>query len=125
MKNDPAAAVRWFDAEQAVTWALQAFYAACRNIEPPEGEAWHDPEHGPWADRGCFVWEFHAALTRRLNLAAWRHGNVPPPGSATELLGWPDQADLSERIEFLERLRKCGLCVDENAADNRASQGSR
>jgi hypothetical protein len=123
MKNDPAASVRWFGAEQAVTWALQAFYAACRDIEPPAGESWGGPESGPWADKGGFLHAFHSALTWRLNLAAWRHGDVPPPESATELLGWPDRGDLAAQVAFLEGLRKCGLCVDGNAADNRSEPG--
>lgn len=125
MKTDLAVSVRWFDAEQAVTWALQAFYAACRDTEPPAGEAVNDPEFGPWAHGGDFAHAFHAAFTRRLSLAAFRRGDVPNPSSATECLGWPDQLDSGAQIEFLDRLKKGGLCVDEKAGNNRSSPGSR
>jgi len=123
MKNDPAAAVRWFDAEQAMTLALQAYYAACRDVQPPQGESWDDAEAGPWADAGGFAWSFHAAFTRRLSLAAWRRGIAPPSGCADESLGWPERGDLGEEKEFLEHLERCGLCVDENAVDNRSKPG--
>ena len=120
MKSDSVAAVRWFDVGQALLWALEAYQAASRAMEVPEGE---DAEG--WASKGDFAHEFHAGFTRRLSLAAFRHGNVPDPGSATEVLGWPVGGDSAEQTEFLERLKKCGLCVGENAADNRASAGVR
>lgn len=125
MKTDLAASVRWFGAEQAATWALQAFYAACRDIEPPAGEAVNDPEFGPWAHKGDFAHAFHAAFTRRLSLAAFRRGDVPSPSSATEPLGWPDQLDSDAQSEFLERLKIGGLLVEQNAGNNRPSPGSR
>jgi hypothetical protein len=125
MKNDPAASVRWFDAEQAMTLALQAYYAACRDLQPPEGESWDDAEAGPWASAGDFAWEFHAAFTRRLSLAAWRRGIAPPCGSADEPLGWPKCGDVGEEMEFLEHLGKCGLCVEESTPDNRPAKVSR
>lgn len=80
----------WFNAEQALAWALQAYYAACKEIQPPQGE---DPN--TWASKGDFLHTFHAALTNRLNLAAFTNGDIEPPASASEQLGWPLQFELS------------------------------
>jgi len=102
-----------------MVWALQAYYAACREVEPHQGEL--DPE--TWASAGGFAHEFHAALTRRVSLAAFRRGIAPPSGCADESLGWPERGDLGEEKEFLEHLERCGLCVDENAVDNRSKPG--
>ena len=121
MKSDRVASVCWFDAEQAMVWALQAYYAARREVEPHQGEL--DPE--TWASAGGFAHEFHAALTRRVSLAAFRRGIAPDSGCASELLGWPSGDDPEFEKGWLDGLRKCGLCVDENAVDNRATPGVR
>jgi len=119
MKCDPVASVRWFDAEQALAWALQSYYAACKEVEPPPGQPFVDPEDGSlWAGKGGFLFAFHSALTLRLSLAAFARGDVEPCGSATEILGWPGDADLTEKVAFFERLKMAGLPLPENQVNN-------
>jgi hypothetical protein len=118
MKHDLAASVRWFGAEQALAWALQAYYAACKDIEPPAGEPFVDQHGDTWASKGDFLHAFHSALTARLNLAAFSHGDVPASGSASEQLGWPDNADVDGKVSFFEYLEKSGLPLPENRGDN-------
>jgi len=118
MKHDLGAPMRWFGAEQALAWALQAYYAACKAIEPPPGESFLDANGEAWAGKGDFLHAFHSALTVRLNLAAFVRGDVSPCGSASEQLGWPDNADFDGKVSFFEYLRKSGLPLPENRGHN-------
>jgi len=119
MKSDPVASIRWFGAEQALAWALQAYYAACREVQPPPGQSFVDPVDGSlWAGKGDFLHAFHSALTLRLCLAAFAQGDVSHCGSASEVLGWPDEADLSGKVSFFERLKMAGLPLPENVGNN-------
>lgn len=117
MKHDPVASVRWFAAEQALAWALQAYYAACRTVEPPAGRAFIDRDGSAWASRGEFLHAFHSALTVRLNLAAFARG-VSACGSASEQLGWPDNADSEGKVAFFKCLELAGLPLPENQGHN-------
>jgi len=118
MKSDPVASIRWFGAEQALAWALQAYYAACKAVEPPVGELFVDRDGETWASKGDFLHAFHSALTVRLNLAAFARGDVPLSGSASEQLGWPDKADHAEKVVFFEYLKIAGLPLPENQGNN-------
>lgn len=118
MKHDPVASVRWFGAEQALAWALQAYYAACKAVEPPPGQPFVGADGETWAGKGDFLHAFHSALTARLSLAAFVRGDVSPCGSASELLGWPDNADSEGKVSFFEYLKKSGLPLPENRAHN-------
>lgn len=118
MKRSIVASLRWFSAEQALAWALQAYYAACREVEPPPGVPLVDSDGSLWAGKGEFLHAFHSALTVRLSLAAFAHGGIAPCGSASEQLGWPDDADVSGKVEFFERLKIAGLPLPENAGNN-------
>lgn len=119
MKSDLGTPARWFDAEQALAWALQAYYAACRAIEPPAGGSFVDPLDGSlWASGGDFAHAFHSALTVRISRAAFARGGISPCGSASEQLGWPDDADHVGKVEFFERLKMAGLSVPWSAGDN-------
>jgi len=118
MKSDPVASVRWFGAEQALAWALQAYYAACKRIEPPSGEPFVGQDGETWASKGDFLHAFHSALTARLNLAAFARGDVPVSGSASEQLGWPDNADASGKVVFFQYLGNAGLPLPENQGNN-------
>ncbi|MDE2055567.1 MAG: hypothetical protein KGI62_12895 [Xanthomonadaceae bacterium] len=118
MKHDLVASVRWFGAEQVLAWALQAYYAACRQIEPPPGRSFVDPDGETWASKGDFLQAFHSALTARLNLAAFSHGDVSVSGSSSEQLGWPDNADADGKVSFFEYLSKSGLPLPENRGHN-------
>lgn len=120
MKRDVLTSVRWFDAEQALAWALQAYYAACRQMQPPVAI----DDLDSWASEGDFLWAFHSAFTLRLNLAAFVRGSVPASGSASELLGWPDEADLAGKVDFVEHLKIAGLRLPENADHNATAGGS-
>lgn len=118
MKHDPVASVRWFGAEQSLAWALQAYYAACRAVEPPPGQPFIDRGGEAWASKGDFLHAFHSALTVRLNLAAYAAGDVPLSGSASEQLGWPDKADHAGKVAFLECLKIWELPLPENQGNN-------
>ncbi|HKZ09846.1 MAG TPA: hypothetical protein VJL61_03955 [Rhodanobacteraceae bacterium] len=118
MKQDPVASVRWFGAEQSLAWALQAYYAACKAVEPPPGQSFVDRDGETWASKGDFLHAFHSALTVRLNLAAYAAGDVPPSGSASEQLGWPDKADPAGKVAFFDYLTISGLPLPENQGDN-------
>jgi hypothetical protein len=124
MKRDVAASVRWFGAEQAMAWALQAYYAACRAVEPPVGESFIDSAGVCWTSKGEFLHAFHSALTVRLNRAAFVAGDVPISDSASEQLGWPDNADSAGKVAFFEYLELMGLPVPENAGNNALARGN-
>jgi hypothetical protein len=124
MKRDVAASVRWFGAEQAMAWALQAYYAACRAVEPPVGEPFIDSDGVCWTSKGEFLHAFHSAFTARLNRAAFVDGDVPRSGSASEQLGWPDNADSAGKVAFFEYLENAGLPVPENAGNNALARGN-
>jgi hypothetical protein len=106
MKHDPVASVRWFRAEQSLAWALQAYYAACRAVEPPPGQPFIDRDGEAWVSKGDFLHAFHSALT------------VPLSGSASEQLGWPDKADHAGKVAFLECLKIWELPLPENQGNN-------
>lgn len=116
MKRDPVAAVRWFDGQQALTWALQAYYAACREVEPPAS----CDEPDDWASGGDFLHAFHAAFTLRLSAAAFAQG-VARCGSASEALGWPESGSEDER-EFVDRLARAGLSLPARSVNNRLGE---
>lgn len=118
MKHDLAASVRWFGAEQSLAWALQAYYAACKAVEPLPGQPFIDQDGDLWASKGDFLQAFHSALTARLNLAAFAHGDVPRSGSASEQLGWPDNADSDGKVAFFKYLENAGLPLPENQGHN-------
>lgn len=118
MKSDLVASVRWFGAEQSLAWALQAYYAACKAVEPPPGEPFIGRDGEVWASKGDFLHAFHAAFTVRLSLAAFAHGDVPVSGSASEQLGWPDNADSAGKVAFFEYLKMAGLPLPENQGNN-------
>lgn len=123
MKYDPVASVRWFGAEQSLAWALQAYYAACKAVEPPPGQPFVDRDGEVWASKGDFLHAFHSALTARLSLAAFAHGDVPHSGCASEQLGWPDNADSAGKVAFFEYLENAGLPLPENQGHNATAGG--
>lgn len=118
MKSDRGAVVRWFGAQEALTWALQAYYAACRSVEPPAGRASLEAEGSAWASKGEFLHAFHSALTMRLNLAAFLHPEAFTCDSASEQLGWPDKADAAGKLAFFECLELAGLSLPEDQGHN-------
>lgn len=69
MKLDPVAQCRFFSADDACRFALQAYYGSHRYIEPPPGEPWMiDGE--PYAGPGDFADAFIAELQVRISLCA-------------------------------------------------------
>jgi hypothetical protein len=58
-----------------------------------------------------------AGLTLLL-YAAFARGDVPHSGSASEQLGWPDNADSAGKVAFFEYLENAGLPLPENRVHN-------
>lgn len=87
MKADPAAACRFFTAEDACRLALQAYYAATHRIEPPQGEPWAiDGE--PYATAQDFAGVFVGEMQARVGLLGLhRLGTFCATASDWDLLG--------------------------------------
>ena len=87
--RDELASIRCVSAEQLVSIAVQAYYAAGRAILEDfkaSGEPW-DMDGVTWAGRSDFLWQVHHQITHRLSLIAARQ-RLRAPGSATSELGW-------------------------------------
>ncbi len=75
MTQQHAAACRCFTPEDACRWALGAYYAASRELDPPAGEPWIDPATGvAWSSPACFVENFVQHLTLRVYSEAMPKG---------------------------------------------------
>ena len=84
------AQVQCFHAEQAMAFALKAYYAAGRALLEDfkaSGEPWVDDSGVPWSSPGMFLYGFHDEFTRRLNTYAIKH-RLRPSGMASPVLGW-------------------------------------
>ncbi len=95
------AACRFFTAEDAVRWALAAYYGASRDIQPPKGEPWHS-EFGPWTTPAAFG---DAVVTRFLGsvVAAAIDARIPcDHGCATPSFGWDDRGFPGSRADAFE-----------------------
>lgn len=87
--RDALASIRCVSADEFVSLAVQAYYAAGRSILEDfkaSGEPWIF-EGMPWMDRSGFLWQLHHELTRRLSLVAMRK-RLTSPGNGTSELGW-------------------------------------
>jgi hypothetical protein len=85
------AACRFFTPDDAVRWALQAYYGACRDVVPPKGQPWL-AEGVAWSSPACWgdavVTRFMAAV-----VAAAIDARVPcDHGCATPSFSWDDSA---------------------------------
>lgn len=112
MKRDIAKAWRWFTAEDALRWALAAYYAASREVDPPAD----DPDPELWATSGYFAFAFHAAITRRICREALERKIPCDHGNATLELGWDDSA--------FSPLSRNSLHPSENTPDNHSGTGA-
>lgn len=90
MKRDVTRAWRWFSADDALRWALAAYFQACRELEPPAG----DPNPETWSSGGVFAHLFHEAITARICREAVMQKIPCDHGSASAPLGW-ELADFS------------------------------
>lgn len=125
MKHDYAAACRFFSAEDACRFALAAYYAAAREIEPPKGEPWM-LEGAPYASAGDFADAFMDQVRDRVAAAAVT-ASVRRSGSTCFPLWWPNPeeptADLSETGQvLLHRLMKHLPPLD-NTGNNQQARG--
>jgi hypothetical protein len=73
MKAGSAEACRFFTVDQAVAWAVAAYYGASRSVEPPKGEPWV-VEGVPFASAEDFEVGFLDRLAARMNRAAIEAG---------------------------------------------------
>lgn len=119
MKIDSPAACRFFTVDDAVQWAIAAYYGASRAVEPPSGEAWWI-EGEPWATPDAFADEFHHRLTSRINRAA-DEAALPPSRATGSLLCWGWKGSGSGDFCESENARFAG---SENAPDNQAEGAS-
>jgi hypothetical protein len=69
-----AACRTWLSPQDVVRLALRSYYAACRDLEPPPGTPFLDPEHGPWAGRESLREGFLATLDRAVHAHARHKG---------------------------------------------------
>ncbi len=122
-RPDPAAQCRFFTADDAIRFALAAYYAASHDIEPPQGEPWLiDGE--PYADGSCFADAFVQQIADRVSAAAY---SANLPRSCSEIMGvwWPQEGEeLTESGEvFLRRIMN-HLPSGHNRAHNLLRQGN-
>lgn len=87
----PADCRTWLPPNDVVRLALGAYYAACRDIEPPPGEPFRDPVYGPYSDRETLRETFLAEFYRRVHEFARSKGlagyGVLPDEEATGVQG--------------------------------------
>jgi hypothetical protein len=125
MKPDPAAQCRFFSAEDACRFALAAYYAASREIEPPPGEPWIT-EGAPWASGGDFADAFLEGVRDRVAAAAWSQ-SLRRSGSVIDGLWWPnpdeDCSDLTEHAALLLGRIMIHLPPEDNRRHNRLVPG--
>jgi hypothetical protein len=76
----------WFTPKEALSWALAAFYGACKDAQPPPGEPWA-VEGCAWTNGGNFAEAFQRRLTDRLNREA-EQLRIPSPDNSGALVGW-------------------------------------
>lgn len=108
MKIDPAAACRFFSAEDACCLALQAYFVASREIEPPEGEPWAI-DGQPYASATDFAEVFVREVRARVGLRG-----LDALGAFCETYGGWDLLEAACRIEP-EKIRPL---LDARDADN-------
>ena len=88
----PADCWTWITPDDVIGHALAAFYAACRQVEPPPGQPWMDAA-GSWSDRESFLGELSLHFTQRVNAQAVAAG-IGKPGSEGPALPpgmvWPE-----------------------------------
>ncbi|MFC5741587.1 hypothetical protein [Dyella tabacisoli] len=123
MKIDYAAQCRFFSAEDAIRYALAAYYAATQNIEPPKGEDWLI-DGQPYACASDFADAFVQEVADRVSAAAYAQRL---PRLASDITGtwWPnDGEELTSAGEvFLRRIMNHLPPVD-NRVHNRPSNGA-
>jgi hypothetical protein len=122
MKTDHAAQCRFFSAEDAIRYALAAYYAAAKNIEPPQGEAWLI-DGQPYASASDFADVFVQEVADRVSAAAYAQRL---PRSGGEIIGpwWPNDGDelTSGGEVFLRRIMNHLPPLD-NRVHNHVSKG--
>lgn len=110
MRNDPAAPCRFFSAEDACRLALQAYFVASREIEPPKGEPWL-MEGMPYASAQDFADVFVREVRARVGLCG-----LETLGAFCETSGGWDLLQVASRIEP----EKIAPLLAERDADNAA-----
>jgi len=66
--KSPKNAYDWLSPQELLNHALASYYAASREMTPPPGEPFIDPETGqPWCCRGDFLEALNTHLAHRLN----------------------------------------------------------
>lgn len=124
MKHRPApsASCRYFTADDALRFALAAYYAASQQMEPPLGEPW-EIDGQPYASAADFADSFVQEICDRVSAAALtakieRHGS--------EIMGnwWPNEGDelTNAGATFLRRIMK-HLPPEEIDVHNRILEG--
>lgn len=123
-RPDPAAACRCFTAEDALRYALAAYYAASADVEPPEGEPFIGAEGVPYAGPAEFVEFFLQQVSRRVYSRALRAGidlntgSIPCcPEALCDLLAHPDERFTAEEDDSLP--------LPENQGNNQLGSGER
>lgn len=94
----------WITPEDVMEQALAAFYAACRQQNPPPGEPFLAREDGreyPWAGRADLRGAIAGLFAQRLNVLALNRGVTGSTGTVYPELPdgvqWPEQLAPNER----------------------------
>jgi hypothetical protein len=121
-RPDPAAACRYFTADDAIRFALAAYYAASLSIEPPSGEPWLI-DGQPYASASDFADAFVQEVADRVSAAAYA-ASLPRSASDITVPWWPNpQEELTEAgAVFLRRIMN-HLPPEDNLAHNHLMKG--
>lgn len=90
-KPDLSAPCRFFSAEDACRFALQAYYAASRDVEPPPGEPFMI-DGQPYSSASDFADAFCQQIADRLSALAYSQ-HLRHSGSKIDGPWWPDSGD--------------------------------
>lgn len=123
MKYDTPASCRFFSPDDAVRWALAAYYGASRALTPPPGEAFIQ-ERVPWATPASFALDVHFRFTDSI-VAAAIAAKVPcDHGTASATCGW-DLSSETGSPDFMARQERNNLPGVLNLPDTRQNGGAR
>ena len=100
MKYDSPAACRFFTPDDAVRWALAAYYGASRRLHPPLGESFIDGD-GRWSSPATFALDVQYAFSESI-VAAAIDAKIPcDHGSSGPSCSWNDSGWAHSHADYL------------------------
>ena len=110
--RQPADCYGWLSATSVMRHALAAYYRACRECEPPAGEAFDG-----WADRSAFVSTLVDLLTLRIHAAASAAGVEGFELAADQLARWDTDPAADPARRAAAAATSPQRCADADALD--------